>query len=73
MCTTMTTYSRFCELVLRGRILENPFLTFETVCGFLHASPADLDDILVAELGESGRQIMDSARKNAAGPPNHCR
>ena len=68
----MTTYSRFCELMLRGRILENPYLSFETVCRFLHASPADLDEILVEELGENGRQIMTSARKKADAPPNHC-
>ena len=84
MCTSMTTYSRFCELMLRGRILaeipgaghfsflENPYLSFETVCRFLHASPADLDEILVEELGENGRQIMTSARKKADVPPNHC-
>lgn len=62
MCSLMTTYSHFAELITDGRILEDPDLDFKDICSYLRISPFSLDEILVEELGVDGESLVEEFR-----------
>lgn len=66
MCHLEKSYERFRHAVDVGRVYENPYLRFSTVCRFLRVSPRDLDELLFRELGMSGEEILQS-RRNSIG------
>ena len=47
-------YTRFSSLVQTGL-----YASYEEICRVLHVCPDDLDELLEAELGCSGSQLVD--------------
>lgn len=59
MRTINSSYRAFCSL------LEDPSnlsLSYETLCGRVHVSPVDLNEILLEELGYAGPALLAALR-----------
>lgn len=62
MCVLMTSYSRFERLMDRTEVWRNPYLSYQDICRMAGVSPASLDEMLLAELGMNGEQILQKYR-----------
>jgi len=49
-----STYTRFASLLQTGT-----YNSYEQICRALHVCPDDLDELLFAELGYTGTQLVD--------------
>lgn len=63
MKTIETAYSEFSRMLLGDRIYEDPTITFHDICTTLGASPSDLNEILIKEIGMNGPEILQSFQK----------
>ena len=50
-------------MILRDRIYEDKDTNYADICRALHVCPADLDEILMDELGMKGPEILQSFQK----------
>lgn len=60
MRTIASAYSEFSRMILRDHINEDPDMNFVDICQAIHVCPADLDEILMDELGMKGCEILQS-------------
>ena len=63
MRTIASAYSEFSRMILRDRIYEDKDTNYADICRALHVCPADLDEILMDELGMKGPEILQSFQK----------
>lgn len=47
-------------MILRDHIHEDPDMNYVDICHAIHVCPADLDEILMDELGMKGCEILQS-------------
>lgn len=50
-------------MLLCDSIYEDPDICYTDICASLRVSPADLDEILLDELGMNGNEILQSFQK----------
>ena len=63
MKTIATAYSEYARMMLDDRIYEDETVTFTDICTALGASPSDLNEKLVEEMGMNGPEILQSFQK----------
>lgn len=61
--SAMAAYERFCALMTEKELYKDESVSYRSVCDSLGVSQDELDDVLMSEMGMSGRQVMDAFRK----------
>ena len=62
-------YEDFSVMLTEDKIYEDPTISYADICRELGVNPADLDAVLIAELGYTGECLMAEYRKEK-GPQN---
>lgn len=58
-------YSFFADLMVTGRIYLDPDVDFTSVCRCLEVPVADMDALLLGELGMTGDELFSTCRRIA--------
>ncbi|MBQ0128109.1 MAG: hypothetical protein MJY91_06305 [Bacteroidales bacterium] len=59
MCALDKQYFRFWRMMEEGTLSKDGKIDFRTACRRLRCSPADLDEVLVSELGIDGDEVVE--------------
>ncbi|MCR5520194.1 MAG: hypothetical protein K6F21_07665 [Bacteroidales bacterium] len=63
MRTIADAYEEFSKMVLEDHIYEDDTIDFQDICRALRVAPADLNEVLVEEMGMNGPEILQYFQK----------
>ena len=61
-------YEEFSVMLTKDKIYEDPTISYADICRELKIRPAELDSILISELGYSGEELIEEYGKKRVVP-----